>query len=94
MFMDIVLLMIRMISLLYMILVFQNTIINPMIFIMMIYFINEIIVIITAALFSPNKSDLKYIYLAPIMILMYRPLYSCVRFYAYFMSMLKKEIKW
>jgi hypothetical protein len=51
MLMDIVLLMIRMISLLYMILVFQNTIIYPMIFIMIIYFINEIIVIIKAALF-------------------------------------------
>jgi poly-beta-1,6-N-acetyl-D-glucosamine synthase len=94
MFMDIVLLMVRIISLLYMLLVFQNSIIYPMIFITMIYFINEIIVIITAALFSPNKSDLKYIYLAPIMILMYRPLYSCVRFYAYFMSIFKKEIKW
>jgi biofilm PGA synthesis N-glycosyltransferase PgaC len=90
MFMDIVLLMFRMISLFYMILVFQNTIIYPMIFIMMKYFINEIIVIITAALFSPNKSDLKYIYLAPIMILMYRPLYSCARFYSYFMSIFKK----
>ena len=49
-----------------------------MIFIMMIYFINEIIVIITAALFSPNKSDLKYIYLAPIMILdLQTPLFMC-----------------
>jgi biofilm PGA synthesis N-glycosyltransferase PgaC len=94
MFMDIVLLMVRIVSLLYIFLVFQNSIIYPMIFITMIYFINEIIVIITAALFSPNKSDLKYIYLAPIMILMYRPLYSCVRFYAYFISIFKKEIKW
>jgi biofilm PGA synthesis N-glycosyltransferase PgaC len=94
MFMDIVLLMVRIISLLYIFLVFQSSIIYPMIFITMIYFINEIIVIITAALFSPNKSDLKYIYLAPIMILMYRPLYSCVRFYAYFISIFKKEIKW
>jgi len=94
MFMDIVLLMVRMISLVYMFTVFQNSIIYPMIFIMMIYFINEIIVIVTAGLFSPNKSDLKYIYLAPVMILIYRPLYSCVRFYAYFMSIFKKEIKW
>jgi hypothetical protein len=65
-----------------------------MIFIMMIYFVNEIIVIITAGLFSPIKNDLKCVYLAPVMIFLYRPLYSCVRFYAYFMSMFKKEIRW
>jgi hypothetical protein len=65
-----------------------------MISIMMIYFVNEIIVVITAGLFSPNKNDLKYVYLAPVMIFLYRPLYSCVRFYAYFMSMFKKEIRW
>jgi len=94
MFMDIVLLFVRMISLAYIFLVFQNSIIYPMIFIMMIYFVNEIIVIITAGLFSPNKNDLKYVYLAPVMIFLYRPLYSCVRFYAYFMSMFKKEIRW
>jgi hypothetical protein len=60
----------------------------------LIYFVDEIIVIITAGLFSPNKNDLKYFYLAPVMIFLYRPLYSCVRFYAYFMSMFKKEIRW
>ncbi len=67
-----VLLIVRMVSLVYMFLVLQNSIIYPPIFIMMIYFVNEIIVIITAGLFSSNKSDLKYSYLAPVMILFYR----------------------
>lgn len=61
---------------------------------MMIYLLNELIVIVTAALFSPHKSDLKYVYLAPVMIFIYRPVYACIRFYAYFFSMIKKDIKW
>ncbi|HEY7109602.1 MAG TPA: glycosyltransferase [Nitrososphaeraceae archaeon] len=94
MFMDIVLLFVRIISLIYIFLVFQESLLYPFIFIAMIYFANEIIVIITAALFSSNKRDLKYVYLAPIMILVYRPLYAFVRFYAYSISVFKKDIKW
>lgn len=94
MFMDIVLLFVRMISLIYIFFVFQQSLLYPLIFIAMIYFANEVIVIITAALFSSHKSDLKYVYLAPVMIFVYRPLYAFVRFYAYFISIFKKEIKW
>ena len=94
MFMDIVLLFVRVLSLIYIFLVFQESLLYPFIFIIMIYFINEFIVIITAALFSSNKRDLRYVYVAPIMILLYRPLYAFVRFYAYSISVFKKDIKW
>ncbi|HEX9318833.1 MAG TPA: glycosyltransferase [Nitrososphaeraceae archaeon] len=94
MFMDIVLLFVRAMSLAYIFLTFKQTILYPIILIMMIYLLNELIVIITAALFSPHKRDLKYIYLVPVMIFLYRPLYACVRLYAYFVSMIKKDIKW
>jgi cellulose synthase/poly-beta-1,6-N-acetylglucosamine synthase-like glycosyltransferase len=94
MFMDIVLLFVRAVSLGYIILTFQQTLLYPLILIMMIYLLNELIVIVTAALFSPDKSDLKYVYLAPVMIFIYRPVYACIRFYAYFVSMIKKDIKW
>jgi len=94
MFMDIILLFVRMLSLIYILFVFQESLLYPFLFIGMIYFINEIIVIITAALFSANKSDLRYVYLAPVMIFFYRPLYAFIRFYAYFISVFKKEIKW
>lgn len=94
MFMDIALLFIRMASLVYIFIVFQQTIPYSLILITMIYIVNEFIAIFTAALFSPNKSDLKYIYLVPAMIFLYRPLYSFVRFYAYVISIFKKEVKW
>ena len=46
MFMDIVLLFVRMISLIYIFFVFQQSLLYPLIFIAMIYFANEVIVII------------------------------------------------
>jgi hypothetical protein len=94
MFMDIILLFVRMLSLIYIVFVFQESLLYPFLFIGMIYFVNEIIVIITAALFSANKGDLKYVYLAPVMILFYRPLYAFVRFYAYSISIFRKEVRW
>jgi biofilm PGA synthesis N-glycosyltransferase PgaC len=93
-FTDIILLFVRALSMAYIFLTFQQAIIYPLIFITMIYLLNELIVIITAALFSPHKRDLKYVYLVPIMIFIYRPVYACVRFYAYIVSALKKDIKW
>jgi hypothetical protein len=62
--------------------------------VMMIYFVNEPIVICSAALFSPNKGDLKYAYLAPFVILVYRPVYAYIRFYAYVTWLFKKDIRW
>jgi hypothetical protein len=93
-FTDIILLFVRVFSIAYIFLTFQQAIIYPLIFITMIYLLNELIVIMTAALFSPNKSDLKYVYLVPVMIFIYRPVYACIRFYAYIVSALKKDIKW
>jgi poly-beta-1,6-N-acetyl-D-glucosamine synthase len=93
-FMDIILLFVRAISLVYIFFAFQQSLVYPFIFITMVYFVNEIIVIVTAALFSSNKSDLRYVYLAPVMILFYRPLYAFVRFYAYSISLFRKDIRW
>jgi hypothetical protein len=94
MFMDIVLLFVRVVSLVYIFLTFQQTILYPLIFMMMIYFVNEVIVIFTAIAFSSHKSNLKYAYLVPFIIFVYRPVYACIRFYAYALSLFKREVKW
>ena len=91
MFMDIVFLFVRVASLTYIFLTFQQSILYPLIFMMMIYFVNEVIVIITAVVFSASKSNVKYIYLVPFIIFIYRPVYACIRFYAYTLSFVKKR---
>ena len=75
-------------------LTFQQSILYALIFMMMIYFVNELIVIITAIVFSSHKSNLKYVYLVPFIIFVYRPVYACIRFYAYALSMFKREVEW
>ncbi|MGI8831765.1 MAG: hypothetical protein ACR2IS_03920, partial [Nitrososphaeraceae archaeon] len=85
---------VRVASLAYIFLTFQQSILYPLIFMMMIYFIKEVIVIITAIVFSTRKSNLRYVYLVPFIIFVYRPVYALIRFYAYSLSLLKKEIKW
>ena len=94
MFMDIVLLFVRVVSLTYIFLTFQQSILYPLIFMMMIYFVNELIVIITAIVFSSHKSNLRYVYLVPFIIFVYRPVYAFIRFYAYALSLFKREVKW
>ena len=94
MFMDVVLLFVRVVSLTYIFLTFQHSILYPLIFMMMIYFVNELIVIITAIVFSSHKSNLRYVYLVPFIIFVYRPVYAFIRFYAYALSLFKREVKW
>jgi hypothetical protein len=50
--------------------------------------------IITAGLLSPRKGDLKYAYLAPLMVVFYRPYYALVRLWAYIGWFLKRESHW
>jgi hypothetical protein len=93
-FMDIVLLFVRVISLTYILVTVQQSLLYPLIFMMMIYFVNELIVIITAIVFSSRKSSLRYVYLVPFIIFVYRPIYACIRFYAYTLSLFKREVEW
>jgi len=93
-FTDIILLILRIASSVWMVLTFQQSIIFPFVFIMMIYIVNEFIVIMTAIGFSLGKGNVRFVYLFPFMVFVYRPLYSYIRFYSYLVAPFKKEMKW
>lgn len=93
-FMDIVLLLVRVAGVIWLALNYADSIIYVYVLIYALYFVNEAIVISTSAILSPYKRDLKYVYLAPFVVTIYRPLYTYVRFYGYIKSMLKKDTKW
>jgi poly-beta-1,6-N-acetyl-D-glucosamine synthase len=95
-FMDIFLLAARMISLGWVVSFygFTNSLLDVFFLIFMIYFVNELLAICAAGISSPNRSDLKYAYLVPFIIFVYRPIYGFVRAYAYVTAFLKKQIKW
>lgn len=80
----------------FVILLFSNTqhIIYTIVFLLIIYHINETMAFLTSVAFAKDKARLKYIYLVPIMVLFYRPLYSAVRLYAYVKWIFGTEIKW
>lgn len=54
----------------------------------------EFLTIITAGLLSPRKEDLKKAYLAPLVVLFYRPFYAAVRLKAYVDWLLKRQSRW
>ena len=60
----------------------------------MIYLASEAFVFISAGILSPRKQDLKFVYLVPVMVFFYRPLYSLLRFKAYVSTLFKKETQW
>src|SRR6476620_12556214 len=72
-FMDVILLFARIFSMVWLAINFSQNIAYILILITLVYFMSEIIVIVTAALFSPRKSDLRYVYLMPFIVLIYRP---------------------
>jgi hypothetical protein len=94
--MDIFLLAARMISLCWVVSLygFTNSLLYVFFLIFIIYFVNELLAICAAGISSPNRSDLKYAYLVPFIIFVYRPIYGFVRAYAYVTAFLKKQIKW
>jgi cellulose synthase/poly-beta-1,6-N-acetylglucosamine synthase-like glycosyltransferase len=59
-----------------------------------IYLIIEASQIIVAGLLSTMKSDLEKIYLAPVMVFIYRPYYSFLRLYAYVEKMIGVGRQW
>lgn len=93
-FMDIVLLLVRMAGVVWLAFTYTDSIIYVYTMVYALYFVNEAIVISTSALLSPYKRDLKYVYLVPFVVTIYRPISTYVRFYGYIKSLLKKDTKW
>jgi cellulose synthase/poly-beta-1,6-N-acetylglucosamine synthase-like glycosyltransferase len=93
-FMDIVLLFARLFSILWLAIFFSETVAYVLILVTIIYFISEIVVFITAVLFSSRKSDIKYGYLMPFIVLIYRPFYGAIRLASYVLWFFKKEVPW
>jgi cellulose synthase/poly-beta-1,6-N-acetylglucosamine synthase-like glycosyltransferase len=62
--------------------------------ILVFYLMLEICSIVSAALLSPGREDLKNTFLAPIMVVFYRPLHSIIRFIAYLRVAVKKKLYW
>ena len=93
-FMDIILLWVRMVALVWLAFNFTEELLFVYLLIFLLYFVNEFIVIGTAIGFSSNKTDLKYLYMVPFVVTFYRPFYTYVRFYSYLRYLFKKETKW
>ncbi|MBC7130551.1 glycosyltransferase, partial [Candidatus Bathyarchaeota archaeon] len=93
-FMDIILLFIRFSWLLCIGFLFRVTFIYIILLSLIVYLVIESLMVITAGLLSPRKQDLKYVYLVPVMVMFYRPIYSIVRLKAYFDWLLKRKIQW
>jgi cellulose synthase/poly-beta-1,6-N-acetylglucosamine synthase-like glycosyltransferase len=93
--MDIVLIVLRFASLLWIVFFgFTENLVYAFLLLIMVYLFNESIAFLASALFSPNKRDLKYVYLLPFIFVVYRPLYALVRMYAIVSAFVKKDIKW
>lgn len=94
-FMDIILIALRFASLIWIVFFgFTENLVYAFILLMIVYLFNELLAFLASALFSPNKADLKYVYLLPFIFLVYRPAYALVRIYAIVSAFIKKDIKW
>ncbi len=93
-YMDIVLLFIRFSWFFYIGLIFQKTFFYIIFISLIFYILLELFLAVTAGLLSPRRQDLKKIYLIPIVIIFYRPLYGLIRLEAYFKWLLKRRARW
>lgn len=93
-FMDVILLIVRFVWLPIIILQFKDSLVYMFSLIFIIYMASEMFVFMSAAMLSPRKNDLKLIYLAPLVIFFYRPLYSLLRFTAIIAGMTGRKVKW
>jgi cellulose synthase/poly-beta-1,6-N-acetylglucosamine synthase-like glycosyltransferase len=93
-FVDILLLFARTVALGWLLLTFTQSIIYVFTLIFLVYLFSELVAITTAGLFSTDKSDLKLVYLVPVMLFVYRPLYAYVRLYAFARAFVGKGQKW
>jgi cellulose synthase/poly-beta-1,6-N-acetylglucosamine synthase-like glycosyltransferase len=94
-FMDVVLLIMRFISLIWIVFFgFTENLIYASVLLAIFYLLNELMVILISAICSPHKDDLRYVYLLPFVFLVYRPVYAVIRMYAIITAFLGKDIKW
>jgi len=94
MFIDVILLFARTISIIWILFDFTQFIPYVFTLVFLIYLVSEFIAIVTAGIFSPIKSDFKYIYLLPFMLIVYRPVYSYIRLYAFIKVLMGKGVEW
>jgi cellulose synthase/poly-beta-1,6-N-acetylglucosamine synthase-like glycosyltransferase len=92
--MDIVLMFVRIGGIVWVAFTYSDTLAYVLLMMFMLYLGNELVAILTAAISSPRKRDLRYVYLAPAAVLFYRPFYSYVRLYAYLKRLFGKETSW
>ena len=93
-FTDIISLFARSVSIVWLLLAFTESIMYVFTFVFLVYFILELVAIITAAAFSKNKEEIKYIYLLPFMLFVYRPFYDYIRLYAFVKALLGRRVEW
>ncbi|MCX8177778.1 MAG: glycosyltransferase [Candidatus Bathyarchaeota archaeon] len=93
-FMDVILLFIRVAWLTLTFAILGQTMLYVLTLSIIIYLLLEMFLAITAGLLSPRKQDLKKIWLAPVMVMFYRPLYALVRLEAYVRWALNKRTGW
>ena len=93
-FTDIILLFARSISLIWLLVFYIDSVMYIFTLIFLVYLVLEIIAILGAVSFSKYKDEIKYFYLVPFMIFVYRPLYSYIRFYSYLKAILGRGVKW
>jgi cellulose synthase/poly-beta-1,6-N-acetylglucosamine synthase-like glycosyltransferase len=60
----------------------------------LVYFVSELVVITTSTILSPRKHDLKCVFLMPLVVLFYRPVYGLVRLRAYLSCLLGHRTRW
>lgn len=92
--MDVVLLAVRLVWFPILIWQFTSNMFYLFALVFAIYLASEAFVFISAGILSPRKQDLKLIYLVPVMVFFYRPVYSLLRFKAYVSALVKKEAQW
>lgn len=92
--MDEIFLVLRFIWFPFIIFQFRDAFVYLMTLFFIIYIISEAYVLVSAAILSPRKNDLRLAYLAPIMVFFYRPLYSLLRFIAFLTWIFGKNVKW
>jgi len=92
--MDIILLFARTFWIAYVLIDFSASYLYPIALIAIVYLASELITILSATALSPRKGDLRLVYLAPVVVFLYRPLYGLVRMYAYLLIALGRKSGW
>jgi len=59
-----------------------------------LYFCSELVVVFSAAVLSSSRSDLRYVALMPLVVLLYRPLYGLVRLRGYLEFLAGRRREW